>query len=80
MFARLTLDTNCARLGVAQHKQPLEVIVATFKKLSKPLNVGGNTYTHKCPDCGASRGWEFFSEYYEREIIECDNCLHSTGD
>jgi len=59
----------------------------SFKELTNPVyDANGEEYTHKCNDCGESRGQEYFGVWIEREgenagefgddrwVIECFNC------
>lgn len=53
----------------------------SFTKLARPnVATNGGTYTHKCGLCGRARGWEYYSDLHEEDVIECDVCLHTVSD
>lgn len=53
----------------------------SFKKLNKEITASnGNVYSHTCGMCGRARGWEYYSEIHEEDVIECDACLHTVSE
>lgn len=58
----------------------------SFTLLSSPVvdSESGDEFTHKCEDCGRSKGLEYFGTWIEdsgefgddRWIIECFECGH----